>query len=50
MLLRNSKHKGTATYGKVIELANTALGKDENGYRKEFVELVEEAEDVMNDN
>ncbi|MEZ0262010.1 MAG: von Willebrand factor type A domain-containing protein [Alphaproteobacteria bacterium] len=39
-LLRNSKFVGTLTYDKVIEMANNARGKDEFGYRTEFVNLV----------
>ncbi len=42
-LLHNSQFKGTATYDKVIELAKTALDNDEQGYRREFVRLVETA-------
>ncbi|WP_407521064.1 von Willebrand factor type A domain-containing protein [Lacibacter sp. MH-610] len=40
MLLRNSEFKGNASYERVIQLANSSLGKDEEGYRKEFVKLV----------
>lgn len=40
MLLRNSEFKGNASYERVIQLANSSLGKDEDGYRKEFVKLV----------
>jgi Ca-activated chloride channel homolog len=39
-LLRNSKFVGNFTYDKVIEMANAARGKDEHGYRTEFVNLV----------
>ncbi len=42
-LLRNSEHKGTATFDNVISLANTGLDNDEQGYRKEFIRLVEAA-------
>lgn len=43
-LLRDSKFKEEATYDKVISLAKTAVNEnDENGYRKEFVRLVEVA-------
>ncbi|MBX9784038.1 MAG: von Willebrand factor type A domain-containing protein [Chitinophagaceae bacterium] len=41
MLLRNSEFKGTASYGKVAALASKSLGKDEEGYRTEFLKLVE---------
>ncbi len=40
MLLRDSPFKGDATYDEAIKLANSALGKDVNGYRNEFVELI----------
>jgi Ca-activated chloride channel family protein len=40
-LLGNSQFKGNANYGKVISLAKTALDNDEQGYRREFVRLVE---------
>jgi Ca-activated chloride channel family protein len=43
MLLRDSPHKGTATYSSVIDLAQSAIGKDESGYRKNFVEMVQKA-------
>lgn len=42
-LLRNSDFKGEATYDGVIELAKTALEPDEQGYRREFVRLVQSA-------
>lgn len=40
-LLRNSDYKSDATYDKVITLARTALDNDEQGYRREFIRLVE---------
>ena len=40
MILRDSPPKGTATYGAVIELGEEAIGEDEEGYRREFIELV----------
>lgn len=40
MLLRNSKFKGSANYNQVLELAQQARGKDEDGNRGEFVKLV----------
>jgi Ca-activated chloride channel family protein len=43
MLLRDSKFKGDLTYKEVVELAKGAKGKDENGYRTEFVGMVESA-------
>ena len=43
MLLRNSEYKQEANYTKVIQLAKTAIGKDVEGYRKEFIQLVKKA-------
>jgi Ca-activated chloride channel family protein len=43
MLLRDSKHKGDATFDEVLELARTSLGKDAEGHRAELVRLVETA-------
>ncbi|OKL38726.1 vWA domain-containing protein [Pontibacter flavimaris] len=40
MLLRDSEFKGNATYAQVLELAQSALGKDAEGYRAEFMNLV----------
>jgi len=44
MLLRNSKHKPKASYTQVIELAKSSKGNDNNGYRAEFIRLVEMSE------
>ncbi len=44
MLLRNSPHKGAATYGEVLNIARDTLGKDQGGYRGEFVKLVAKAQ------
>ncbi len=41
MLLRDSEHRGTTSYGDVLTLARGALGADPNGYRAEFVRMVE---------
>jgi len=43
MLLRDSEHKGDASYALVQELARGSLGTDREGYRKEFVEIVDRA-------
>ena len=40
ILLRDNSNKAKATYDQVIELAEGAIGKDPEGYRKEFVRLV----------
>jgi Ca-activated chloride channel family protein len=43
MLLRNSEHKGAATWDQVLTLARAGMGRDPGGYRAEFVRLVEVA-------
>ena len=44
MLLRDSEFKGTASWEQVLTLARGARGNDEQGYRGEFVGLVETAQ------
>ncbi|HYV39666.1 MAG TPA: YfbK domain-containing protein, partial [Gemmataceae bacterium] len=43
MLLRESPHRGTATYSSVLQLAQGAARPDANGHREEFLRLVEAA-------
>jgi len=43
MLLRDSKYKADASYNKVLELARASTGADPQGYRSEFIQLVETA-------
>ena len=43
LVLTDSKHKGTAGFGSVIERAQGAKGKDREGYRANFVRLVRKA-------
>lgn len=43
MLLRNSAYKQQGSYDQVIRLAQSARGTDENGYRAEFIRLVQSA-------
>ena len=43
LLLRNSAHKGAASYRAVEARARRALGQDEAGYRHDFVKLVQKA-------
>ncbi len=43
MLLRNSEFKGGATYDLVAALARDARGDDPEGYRGEFISMVERA-------
>lgn len=47
MLIRNSAHKGNASFKNVIKHAKRSKGTDENGYRAEFIKLVEKAERLM---
>lgn len=46
LLLRDSKHKGSANYEQVIALATEADEGDDGGYRSEFVKLVKAAKDI----
>ncbi|MCB0698228.1 MAG: von Willebrand factor type A domain-containing protein [Chitinophagales bacterium] len=41
MLLKDSDHKGAADYNKVLALAQDSKGTDKDGYRAEFLSLVE---------
>jgi Ca-activated chloride channel family protein len=43
MLLRDSPYKGKSTYEQVILMAKGAKGKDDNGYRSDFIQMVESA-------
>ena len=43
MILRNSPYRGNATVGEVIENAQASRGSDKNGYRQEFIQLVQKA-------
>jgi Ca-activated chloride channel family protein len=42
MILRESEYRGSATLDSVVELARGALGRDEGGYRADFLKLVEQ--------
>jgi Ca-activated chloride channel family protein len=44
MLLRDSKFKGSSSFEMVQQLAKESKGVDENGYRAEFIKIVELAE------
>ncbi len=43
MILRDSPHRGDATLGSALELAQAGKGEDPNGYRAGFIELVRQA-------
>ncbi len=46
MMLRNSSFKQQASYKDVISMAENALGADKEGYRKEFLRLVKNANSI----
>lgn len=48
LLLRNSEHKGNASWDQVLKLAGNARGTDEEGYRAEFIQLVKKAQLLSN--
>jgi Ca-activated chloride channel homolog len=47
MLLRNSEFKASASFQHVISMAKKAKGKDEEGYRAEFIKLVKNAQSLV---
>lgn len=47
LLLRDSEFKNKANFAQAIQLAKSAKGKDENGYRAELIRLMEMSE-LMN--
>lgn len=46
MLLKESEYRGIASYDKVIAMARHSIGRDKEGYRSEFIELVEKMKDM----
>ena len=40
MLLRDSEHRGNASYAAVLEIAEAGAKRDPHGYRAEFLQLV----------
>ena len=44
MLLRDSEYKKSLTFSQLIELAKNAKGEDREGYRAEFIRMMEKAE------
>jgi len=43
LILRDSPYKGDADFNLVRQLADGARGRDDNGYRSEFISLVDQA-------
>jgi Ca-activated chloride channel family protein len=50
MLLRNSEFKQNASFQQVISLAKGSKGTDANGYRQEFINLVQAAGSLITKN
>jgi len=48
MILRDSEFKEDSDYKMVAGLAKNSRGKDDHGYRAEFLRLVELAENLSN--
>lgn len=46
LLLRNSAYKQKSSYKQIIELAKQSKGQDEEGYRAEFVQLVQRTSEI----
>jgi Ca-activated chloride channel family protein len=46
MLLRQSGFMQQSSYGNVLALANSAIADDKEGYRKEFIQLVQKANGI----
>jgi Ca-activated chloride channel family protein len=50
MMLRDSEHKNDLNWTRVAEMATSARGRDEDGYRAEFIRLVKAASEMSSDN
>jgi Ca-activated chloride channel homolog len=48
MLLRNSPYKGQSSFGQAREIAQKSLGRDFEGYRRDFLSMISMAERVPN--
>jgi Ca-activated chloride channel family protein len=46
LVLRDSEHRGAATFDLALALAKDALGEDRGGYRADFIELVGKAKAI----
>lgn len=47
-VLKNSQYKGEGTFDKAISLAKLGFGEDQQGYRREFVRLMEASKGLAN--
>jgi Ca-activated chloride channel family protein len=43
MILRESPYKGKSNYEQILSMARGSKGKDDNGYRSDFIQMVESA-------
>jgi Ca-activated chloride channel family protein len=50
LLLRNSQFKQNSPFDQLISLAKSAKGKDDDGYRAEFIRLAESTKELMKSN
>jgi Ca-activated chloride channel homolog len=50
LLLRNSQFKQNASFDQLITMAKMAKGKDDDGYRAEFIRLAESAKNLVKTN
>lgn len=46
-IMKNSRYKGEGSFDKAIALAKTGFGEDTQGYRREFVRLMETAQGLF---
>jgi Ca-activated chloride channel family protein len=47
MVLRNSPYRGTSRMDSVLDIAEGSRGADRNGYRAEFLSLVQKARNLV---
>lgn len=50
LLLRNSGFKGDANYQQALKIAESSMGMDVEGYRKEFVQLIKQTVSLVKTN
>jgi Ca-activated chloride channel family protein len=50
MLLRDSRFKQNSQFDQLITMAKSAKGKDDDGYRAEFIRLAESTKNLMKSN
>jgi Ca-activated chloride channel homolog len=50
MMLRSSEHRGDMTWKRVSDIASSSRGRDEDGYRAEFIRLIDAAAAMSSEN